>query len=219
METIYQYCHNKTTEIRSQYASLTAEERRKQYEIKLEEAVELLLTDITKNHEERLRKTAESGQFVLSLYDYDVDDVHTTYNGFIVKDIVRKSNLIQRLKEFFHPFAVSVSRKSQTKYVINVYWGDISESSALQPEEKEQPQIQRQVTSAVASAVASAARNPVRTSGEKSQTRTSYVGRGGKSYPNAPRGRGQSLRVMPRSSPQTQTQPQIKVQIQSDYTG
>jgi hypothetical protein len=218
MEAIYQYCHSKTTEIRSQYAALTADERRKQYETKLEEAVELLLADITKNHEERLRKTAESGQFVLSLYDYDVDDVHTTYNGFVVKDIVRKSNLIQRLKEFFHPFAVSVSRKSQTKYVINVYWGDISESTPLQPEEKEQPQIQRQV--------ASAARNPVRTSGEKQQIRGSYVGRGGKSYPNAQRGRlvekaptwqkpGQPLRVMPRLSPQTQ----VKVQIQSDYTG
>ena len=122
MEQLLDYCRNTSEKARNDGLPLNkSNEKKKIWEDQKDEAYDQAFEEIIKNSEFKLKSAADNGFRRAEIFKYKTTD-DVKFNGIFVSDILRKGDVMQRLKTHFKGFNVRLDRVTKNKDVISVSW-------------------------------------------------------------------------------------------------
>ena len=137
MESLFNTAKS-TAERVSQEYSQTENTKEQQWERKKKLSYDQIFNDIVKDSESKITTYAEAGYFRVSLFSYTRND-NLKYNGIFASDLLRKGDVMERLREHFKPFRVYLNRYNSNgnfRDVVSVVWYDQKEKPPMDDEEQ-----------------------------------------------------------------------------------
>ena len=122
MEQLLEYCRNSSEHARNEGLHVNNNpDKKKNWEEQKYQAYDQAFREIIKDSEDKLKTAAEQGFRRAEIFKYKTTD-DVKFNGIFVSDILRKGDVMQRLRSHFQGFDVRLDRVTKNKDVISVSW-------------------------------------------------------------------------------------------------